>query len=411
MKNFLFDLKEGLFISFRAIRANKMRSVLTTLGIIIGIWAVTVMSTAITGLRNSFMKSIASIGTDVLYVEKFEWFGSEDWHVYRNRKDITWDQYLKLKEKVKSAAAVSPELNTFGRTLKRKDYTAISTLTIGTTAEYNKITGTFPASGRFFTDFESNAARNVCVIGQDIVDKLFPNEDPLYKTIKAEGVPLKVVGVLEKQGSGFLGTWSMDGQMIIPFDVFKKAFGPRRNSFSIDIKVADINRMVETKEEVREIMRTIRKIPPGKPDDFAINQQEAFTKAYDSIIGVVAIAGLVITALSLFVGAIGIMNIMFVSVKERTKEIGIRKAIGAKTYSILIQFLAEAAIICMIGGIIGIAIAFVVSLIVNQFLPTEMSFEIILVSLLISALVGIISGFLPAYRASKMNPVEALRYE
>lgn len=411
MRNFLFDLKEGLFISFRAIRANKMRSVLTTLGIIIGIWAVTVMSTAINGLRNSFLKSISSIGTDVLYVEKFEWFGSEDWHVYRNRRDITWDQYLKLKDRVKSAAAVAPEISTFGRTLKRGDKTAITSMIIGTTAEFIKTSGTFPSSGRFFTEFESNAARNVCVIGQEIVDKLFPNEDPLFKTIKANGVPLKVVGVLEKQGSGFLGIWSMDGQMILPFDVFKKAFGQRRNSFSIDIKVADINRMVEAKEEVREIMRTIRKVPPGKPDDFAINQQEAFTKAYDSLIGVVAIAGLVITALSLFVGAIGIMNIMFVSVKERTKEIGIRKAIGAKTYSILIQFLAEAAIICLIGGIIGISIAFVVSLIINQFLPTEMSVEIIIISLFISAMVGIISGFLPAYRASRMNPVEALRYE
>lgn len=411
MRNFLFDLKEGLFISFRAIRANKMRSVLTTLGIIIGILAVTVMSTAITGLRNSFMKSISSIGTDVLYVEKFEWFGSEDWHVYRNRRDITWEQYLKLKERLKSAAAVAPELNTFGRTVKRKDNTAITSMVVGTTAEYIKTSGTFPSSGRFFTEFESNASRNVCVIGQDIVDKLFPNEDPLHKTIKANGVPLKVVGVLEKQGSAFLGAFSMDGQMVIPFNVFKKAFGQRRNSFTIDIKVADINRMVEAKEEIRELMRTIRKVPPGKPDDFAINQQEAFTKAYDSIIGVVAIAGLVITALSLFVGAIGIMNIMFVSVKERTKEIGIRKAIGAKTYSILIQFLAEAAIICLIGGIIGIFFAFIISLILNQFMPAEMSLQIIIISLLISALVGIISGFLPAYKASKMNPVEALRFE
>ena len=411
MLNFLRDLKEGVIFSLKAIRANKMRTALTTLGIVIGIVAVTTMQTAIIGLRNSFMDAISSIGTDVLYVEKFEWFGDHDWHYYRNRKDITWDQYTRLKEKLKTASVVVPTIRSFGEIVKRKDLSVTSTANFGTTQDYVMISGTYPAEGRFFTEMEVKGARNVCVVGQDIASKLFINEDPLGKYIKIRGVPLKIVGVLEKQGSGFLGSASADGQVILPYEVFRKIFGNRRNSFRIAIKASDPKMLLDTKEEVRSVMRTIRKIPPNKPDDFAINQMEALTRAYDMIIGTVAAAGLVITALSLFVGAIGIMNIMFVSVKERTKEIGIRKAIGAKTWSILIQFLSEAAIICIMGGIIGLMVAFPISLIVNQFIPTSMPLEIVLLALFISALVGVISGFLPAYKASKLNPVEALRYE
>lgn len=172
-----------------------------------------------------------------------------------------------------------------------------------------------------------------------------------------------------------------------------------------------MDKLEDAKEELRGIMRKIRKVPPGKEDDFAINQQEAFLKAYNDTVGVIQIAGLVITFLSLFVGAIGIMNIMFVSVKERTKEIGIRKAIGAKRRTVLAQFLIEAILICLIGGIIGLMIAFPLSLLVDKFLPTAMPLAIIFLSLIISAIVGIISGIIPAWQASKLHPVDALRYE
>ncbi|MDP4173590.1 MAG: ABC transporter permease [Bacteroidota bacterium] len=389
-----------------------MRSILTTLGIVIGIFAVTIMSTAITGLRNAFIKSIASIGSDVFFVEKWSWFSDEDWHVMRNRKYITWEQYEKLRTALdKDVDAVVPSLSGHGAQVKNRDKSTEASMIIGTTADYVKTTGTFPAYGRFMTDFEVKASHNICVVGQDIVDNLFPNEDPINKYIKVNGNTLRIVGVLEKQGSGFMGSMSLDGQIIMPLELFKKIIGPRRDSFRINIKVKDVKEMAVIKEEIRDIMRSIRKVPYGKPDDFGINQQEALTKMYDSIVGVVAIAGLVITALSLFVGAIGIMNIMFVSVKERTKEIGIRKAIGAKTWSILLQFLAEAAIICMIGGAIGVIIAYPVSLIINQFFPTSMPIGIVVIAFLISAVVGVISGFLPAFKASKMDPVEALRYE
>lgn len=411
MIEFLIELKEGILISLRAIRVNKLRSVLTTLGIFIGIVAVTTMSTAIVGLKDAFLNSISSLGSDVLYIDKFEWFGGEDWHTYRNRKDITLEQYEKLREQLSSYAAMAPNKRTFGRTVKYKEKSTESTLVYGTTQDFIQTGNIVPSSGRFLNELEVKAARRVCVIGQDIADALFPNGDALNKDIKIDNVPLKVIGILEKQGSGFLGTFSLDGQIIMPLKVFERIFGFRRGNLRIDVKVTDVNEIEETKEEIIALLRIIRKVPPGEPDDFAVNRQEVFQEVYDQTVGVIAIAGIVITALALFVGAIGIMNIMFVSVTERTKEIGIRKAIGAKTWSILVQFLAEAAIICLMGGIIGISFSFPISLIIDQFLPTAMPINIVLLSLFISAVVGIISGFLPAYKASKMNPVDALRYE
>ncbi|MEJ2616370.1 MAG: ABC transporter permease [Ignavibacteriaceae bacterium] len=395
MKKFLIDIKEGILISLRAIRANKMRAFLTTLGIIIGIVAVTTMSTAIVGLQKAFVRSISSFGSDVLYIDKFPWFGGHNWSYYRNRRDITFDQYERLRDKLKDnndVQAIAPNKRTFGATLERGKYTATATLVYGTTAEYMETANTIPAQGRFMSDLEVKASRNVCVVGKDIADALFPYSSPINKTIKVNNEPMKVVGVLEKQGSALFGSFSMDGQVIMPLGAFEKIFGQQRGRLRIDVKVANEKNVENVKEEVRSIMRVIRKVPPGKPDDFSI-------------------AGIVITSLALFVGAIGIMNIMFVSVTERTNEIGIRKAVGAKTWSILVQFLSEAAIICLLGGIIGLIISFPLSLLINQFLPTAMPMSIVVIALIISSGVGVVSGFLPAYKASRLNPVEALRQE
>ena len=412
MKKLIIDIKEGILISLRAIRANKMRAFLTTLGIIIGIVAVTTMSTAIVGLEKAFINSISSFGSDVLYIDKFEWFGGQDWSYYRNRRDITYDQYERLRDKLKdnpSIKAIAPNKRTFGATIERDKYTATATLVYGTTAEYMETANTIPAQGRFMSDIEVKASRNVCVIGMDIANALFPYGNPINQIIKVNNEPMKVVGVLEKQGSGLFGSFSMDGQIIMPLGIFEKIFGEQRGRLRIDVKVANEKNIDNVKEEIRSIMRVIRKVPPGQPDDFAINQQEVFKEVYDRTVGVISIAGIVITSLALFVGAIGIMNIMFVSVTERTNEIGVRKAVGAKTWSILIQFLSEAAIICLIGGIIGLIISFPLSLLINQFLPTAMPISIVVLALIISSGVGVVSGFLPAYKASRLNPVEALR--
>jgi putative ABC transport system permease protein len=411
MKIFFVEFQEILKIALTAVRANKLRSVLTTLGIIIGIVAVTTMSTAIVGLRQAFISSISSWGSDVLYIDKFPWFAGGDWSLYRNRKNITIDQYDKLRSMLKNYEAMAPSKSTFGATVKRKDRSVQSSVVYGTTEEYQKTGNVNPDEGRFLTDLDVRSARRVCVIGKDIANALFPVESPVNQIVKINNVPMQVIGVLEKQGSAMMGLFSLDGQIIMPLKTFESTFGNMRSRLNISVKVGDVANIDDVKEEIISAMRVIRKVPVNKPDDFAINQQEALQQMYDSFVGVIATAGIAITALSLFVGAIGIMNIMFVSVTERTREIGVRKAIGAKTWSILLQFLTESALLCLMGGVIGLMISFPLSLIINQFLPTAMPLDVVLIALFISAMVGIISGFLPAWKASRLNPVDSLRYE
>jgi putative ABC transport system permease protein len=407
---FFHELKEGLAIAYNAIMANKMRSALTTLGIIIGIVSVTLMGTAIEGLDRAFNTSISKIGADVLYIQKWPWFAGDDWWKYRNRREVEYKEALEFKTPLKGVEAVSYAAGRgSGKGIKYKDNLMTNIIIVGSDENYVVANGAFPESGRFFNAFESEGGRPVCVLGKEVADGLFPKEDPIGKYIRIKGFNYKIAGVLEKQGS-MLGLFSLDTRIIIPMQQFMKMYGNRR-SVQIMVKVGDKNRMEEAKEEVRGLMRKIRRLPTGKEDDFAINQQEAFTKTFETINMVISLVGLFITGLSLFVGSIGIMNVMFVSVTERTKEIGIRKALGAKRRTILLQFLIESATISLLGGLIGLIIAFPISLIINQILPTAMPLSIILIAIFTSLAIGIISGILPAMRASKLDPVDALRYE
>ena len=405
---FFTELKEGLIISFRAIRANKMRSVLTTLGIIIGIVSVTLMSTAIEGINRAFDKSAAAFGTDVLYVQKWPWVSNDDWSTIRNRRNLEVKYAAKIQRQVTLCDAVAPVVATRRRVTYGNNSTEDAFVS-GTTNEYLLASGSTLADGRFMTAEESAGGRPVCAIGATIAENLFPMEDPIGKTIRVGGYPYTVVGVFEKQG-GLFGVFTTDSRVFVPLFSFQSHFGGRRD-VTIQVRVSDPKQMEDAKLELEGIMRQIRGLPPGKADDFNINQQEILTETFGPISLTIATIGLFITGLSLFVGGIGIMNIMFVSVTERTKEIGIRKAIGAKRRTILMQFLSEAAVICLLGGIMGLIIAFPLSLIVDQFLPTAMPLSVVFISIGISLAVGVVSGFLPAYRAARMNPVEALRYE
>jgi putative ABC transport system permease protein len=402
-----YEVKEGMAISFQAIRANKMRSVLTTLGIVIGIVSVTLMGTAIEGLNRGFNDQISKIGADVLYVQKWPWFSHGDWWKYRNRKNITMAQFKSLDRQATMIKAATPAIYTM-KTVKYRNLSSTGVIIIGANSEYLETGGLAMDRGRFFTQAESDGGRPVCVVGADVADNLFPHSPPMGNSIKVGSFTFRIVGELEKQGS-FLGM-QMDNRVIIPVNSFLQRFGTR-HGIEIDVKAMNVKTLDDTKEELRGILRKVRHVPPGAEDDFAINQQELFLQTFNSIGLVVAGIGLFITALSLFVGAIGIMNIMFVSVTERTKEIGIRKAIGARRGTILLQFLIEAAALSLIGGFIGIVISYPLSLLLNQILPTSMPIYVVAISILISLIVGVVSGFLPANRASKMDPVDALRYE
>lgn len=412
MSTYLFELKEGLLISLRAIRANKVRAILTTIGIVIGITSVVLMSTAIKGIDNAFQTGVSSLGSDNLYIDKWEWFNNDIpfWEL-RNRKNLELADYERYKELATLPLAVAPTVWT-NQTVKYKERTVESILIQGTNHEYISTTNLTFDEGRFFNELESNGARQVCVIGFEIAKNLFPRGSAINQDIKIRGQKFKVIGVLSEQGSWVMGNFNPDRQVFIPIgNVFKNFQSQSFRSITINVKARSSLLVEDTKEEALGIMRRIRGLKYNEKNDFSINQQEGLLTTINQTVGVIQIAGLFITGLSLFVGAVGIMNIMFVSVKERTKEIGIRKAIGAKRRSILGQFLTESAIICLFGGLIGLLLAVLLSMVINQFLPTSVQFDTVVLAIIISLITGVISGFAPAYKASKLDPVEALRYE
>ena len=407
--NLFVELREGLKISFAAIRANKLRAALTTLGIIIGVVTVTLMGTAITGLNQAFMNSISALGTDVLYVSRQSWMISshEEWQKMQKRREISVSQYQAVERQADFVSAIAPMVDG-QQPVKFKNRRSENANVIGTTDDYQVVGGLNLVQGRFFTAGESDGGRPVCVIGSEVATNLFPREVAIGNRISVGGRSFEVIGVLEKQG-GMMDTGT-DTSVIVPIPQFTSWFRGRPD-LTLAIKVKDVTLLEDSREELRALLRRIRQVAPGEPDDFSINQQDQFVEMFHQVGGTIAGIGLFITGLSLFVGGIGIMNIMFVSVAERTREIGIRKAIGAKRRTILLQFLMEAAAICLLGGLMALAIAWPITLLMQKFMPATLSLFVVSIALLVSLLTGVISGFLPAWRAARMNPVDALRAE
>ncbi|MEN8192255.1 MAG: ABC transporter permease [Bacteroidota bacterium] len=411
--NFLFELKEGLIISLKAIRANKVRSVLTTLGIIIGVTSVVLMSAAIKGIDQSFQEGVASLGSDNLYIDKWAWFNNDiPWWELRNRKNLKLKHFEKYKAAAKLPLAVAPTANAF-RTIKYEEKSVQSIALTGTNHDYINVTNLTFSEGRFFSEFESNGGHSVIVLGSEIAKKLFPHGGGIGQFVKVGPAKFKVVGILEEQGSWVMGAWNPDNQVYFPIqNIYKYFQNEHWGSITIGVRAPNSQMVEAVKEEAIGIMRRVRGLKYDEKNDFSVNQQEGLLNNINESVGVIQIAGLLITSLALFVGAIGIMNIMFVSVKERTKEIGIRKAIGAKKRTILGQFISEAAIICLIGGMIGLGLAVVGSMIIGQFdFPVTVDADAVIIAVTISLITGVLSGFAPAYTASKLDPVDALRYE
>lgn len=408
--NFFTDLLEGLKISFSALQANKLRSGLTTLGIVIGIVTVTLMGTAIEGLNRAFTNSISSMGSDVLYVHRRPWFinSHAEWLKIDKRERISFYQFKAIERQLTTATAVTAVDGSW-QPFSYKNKGSSNVRVVGTTDQFVMTSGVTVDDGRFMSPGEVDGGRPVCVIGSFVAEKSFGLESPLGKQVKIGSRAFEVIGVLAKQGN-FLGQFNLDNQVIIPLRQLMTLFS-RLPDLEIQVKAPSMEQMEDVREEVRGVMRKARRVAPGAEDNFAINQQEMFVQTFNRVAGMIATVGLFITGLSLFVGGIGIMNIMFVSVAERTREIGIRKAIGAKKRSILIQFLSEAATICLFGGVVAVAIAFPITLLMRKFMPSTMSPLIVGIALAVSVITGVVSGFLPAWRAARMNPVDALRNE
>jgi len=411
--NLSLSVKESFQIALRAIRANKARGALTTLGIIIGIVAVVVTMTAANGLQNRFRESFSSVGTDVIYVSRMPWVVMNDFFTFRNRPNLDLREARRLEDKLRGRGIVNPTMNG-NEDVKYRDQTMEGVVVIGTTEKQSRLSSAQPQTGRFLLPFDVLYKKNVCVIGTDVRDGVFGTVNPLDKSIRIGRTDFRVIGVMEKQGGSFLGGPNFDRQIFVPITSYVKAFGGShgRQDVNIAVKAPSQEAVGDLEFETIGEMRKIRELRPAQPDNFSINKLDTLVGAFNNTMGVVILVGLIITSISLFVGAVGVMNIMFVSVTERTREIGVRKAIGATRRSILLQFLFESSSICLLGGAIGILLATIVTAILNAaVMPASISLPILFIAVAVSIGVGVVAGVFPAYRGATMDPIEALRHE
>ncbi len=413
---FYHELAESVRIALEQLGAHKMRSALTTLGVVIGIVAVTLMGVAIRGIDIGFNNSMNMIGSDIFYVEKWPWEGNDEWWNIRTRPDIKVEYAEQLNEMIAAAgdSKLALAVPTIARpsTIRYQDKSVEGIWIIGTNENYVLTNTATYREGRFFTEAESKSNASVCVIGHDVAQELFPGISPIGQKVRIRRADFTVIGVFARQGS-FLGLFSFDKQTVIPLGSMQK-ISHRHWGAEIRVKMAAGATVEEARDELTGWMRRIRGLMPDEEDDFAINQTQAFENTLGPIKTGIAVAGFIITSLSLFVGAIGIMNITFVSVKERTREIGTRRALGARRRAILLQFLTESVSVCLLGGIIGLALTYLLKITLAGLLPNfplELSPALILTAVLISVFTGVASGFVPAWTASRLDPATALRHE
>lgn len=405
----LIQIWENSVTAFHSLVVNKLRAVLSILGITIGTATIIMILTVIQGLDTAFYSQISNLGSDNLHISKIPWGAGLDYFRYRNRKDLRVKELREIQEKARLISAVTPIITTSG-TVAYKNRSLNNISINGTDHQYKDTYNVYPESGRFITGYEAEHRRSVCVLGSEVAEKLFEFQDPLDQKIYVENYPFRVIGVLEKRGTSLAG--NLDTDIFIPLGAFRKIYGIRR-SLTICVKVRDVLRMEETADELRGILRRTRKVAPGDDDDFAINRQEILVTLYKNLTGDLYMLAIAIGAITLLVGGIGIMNIMLVSIKERTREIGIRKAIGAKKKDLIWQFLVEAILISAVGGLIGMGLGILLAKFLASItpLPANISSGTFLAGIGFTSTVGIFFGLYPAIKAAELNAIDGLRYE
>ncbi len=419
MKRFLTEIVESIHIAAEQLNAHKTRALLTMLGVIIGVLAITLMGTAMNGIDKGVNDSLDIVGTDVFYVMRHPWDAGEDeWKYMRNRPYIRDNEAPGLNEIISETndstlfRGVSTVFWYPRGEVKTTDHAVTNIYTVGTDENFEFVNKATVEEGRFFTQVEAAAGRGVVVLGNDVAQALFPYESALGKTVRAKGKQLEVVGVFSRMGS-FFGLMSFDNYAIVPLKWLRKHYNWNWHT-EIRVKMMAGADKEEARYELIGAMRRLHGQVAEEADNFSVNSTDSIEDDLRPIKTGLAIAGFGITGLALFVGAIGIMNITFVSVKERTREIGTRRAVGARRSSILLQFLVEAVSVCIIGGLIGLVVAYGLKMGLDRAFanfPFVFSMGLIVIALIASATVGILSGIVPAIIASRLDPATALRHE
>lgn len=403
--------RESMQFAYQSVKANKLRTFLSLFGITIGIFAIISVFTMIDSLEKNVRDSLQALGKKVVYVQKWPWGGNEEypWWKYLNRPEPTLSDLEEIRRKslLTDAACFNVAYN---KQLKYNGNNIPDATIYGISSDFDKIRTFDLSEGRFFNQFEINSGRPYAIIGSEIAKDLFQGVNPLDKTIKIGGQKVTVIGVFAKEGKSAIGENSLDNMVIIPLNVARTMIDLKSSGPWIMVRAKEDTSVEDLIDELRGILRAHHRLKPLDEDDFALNQIDLLKDSLDSIFASINFAGGFIAFFSIIVGGFGIANIMFVSVKERTSQIGIQKALGAKRYFILIQFLYEAVLLAVAGGVIGLLLIFIGTLAVTHGLDFNVSLTLsnIIRGLLISAVIGIVSGFVPAWVASRLSPVEAI---
>ena len=411
----LEDVKESALMALDTLRVNKLRSSLTILGVSVGVLTVIFMVSIIQGLNKAFADQIESLGSNTIFISKFApSFGRPPGPDEIHRKDLTMDDAEALRREAPSIAGISPIHRKLSATARYQEKETNTPILLGITPYYEFVHTQYVASGRFVNDIDMQDRSNVAIIGVDVKQALFPYEDPVDKEIRLNGNPFRVVGVMEPLGN-FFGQ-SRDNSIFIPITTFGKYYPDRPFPEVVFFVIVRPRTRADVKaaiDEITDILRRRRHVAPGEKNNFGISSQDSLLDVYNQLTGATALVLTAISFVALMIGGIGVMNIMLVSVTERTKEIGVRKAVGATRLNILSQFLIEAVVLTAIGGLAGLAVGEIASLLMNKYspLPAYVPLWAIAVGVGISAAVGIVFGLWPAWKAARLNPIDALRWE